>query len=68
MDSNQIELKSREILVLLQKHLMRGTNMLIAEKEGERGERGERFLSIRFGQDSWENVVSTDGVTLSTSM
>jgi hypothetical protein len=65
MDSNQIELKSREIPVLLQKHLMRGTNMLIAEKERERG---ERFLSIRFGQDSWENVVSTDGVTLSTSM
>ncbi len=62
MDSNQIELKSREILVFLQKHLMRGTNMLIAERERE------RFLSIRFGQDSWENVVSTDGITLSTSM
>jgi hypothetical protein len=35
MDSNQIELKSREIPVLLQKHLMRGTNMLIAERERE---------------------------------
>jgi hypothetical protein len=42
MDSNQIELKSREILVLLQKHLMRGTNMLIAEKERERERERER--------------------------